>query len=72
LLTASACSICYNVGVRLQTSIKVAIAGIVLFLFGAFIFRAALRLASTAMHSLLGTLVLLGVVVWILASTRRR
>jgi hypothetical protein len=43
--------------VKPETSIKLAIAAVIVLLFAGFILRAALRLATTAMHSLLGLLV---------------
>ena len=45
---------CYNAGVKTGTSIKLAIAAVVVLLFAGFVLRAALRLAATAMHSLFG------------------
>jgi hypothetical protein len=45
---------CYNAFVKTQTSIKLAIAAVVVLLFAGIILRAALRLAATAMHSLFG------------------
>ena len=45
---------CYNAPVKTQTSIKLAIAAVVVLLFAGIILRAALRLAATAMHSLFG------------------
>jgi hypothetical protein len=43
--------------VKPETSIKLAIAAVVLLLFAGFVLRAAMRLAVTAMHSLFGLLV---------------
>jgi hypothetical protein len=57
--------------VRAETAVKVGVAGLLFFFFGAFILRAALRLASTAIHSLMGAVVLLGIVLWVLVKTRR-
>ena len=56
---------------RAETAVKVAIAGLLFFFFGAFILRAAVRLASTAMHSLMGAVILLGIVLWVVVKTRR-
>jgi hypothetical protein len=57
--------------VRAETAVKVAIAGVVLFFFGAFILRAALRLASTAMNSLMGVIILLALGLWLFVKARR-
>lgn len=50
-----------------ETSIKIAIAAVVLILFAGFILRAAMRLAATAMHSLFGMLVIVVLVVILFA-----
>ena len=60
---------CYNARVKSGTSIKLAIAALVVLLFAGFILRAALRLAATAMHSLFGAFV---IVVLILILFARR
>jgi uncharacterized membrane protein len=57
--------------VRVETGVKLAIAGVILFFFGAFILRAALRLASTAIHSLTGVAILLAIALWFLVKSRR-
>ena len=56
---------------RASTSIKLAIAGIFCIFFAGFILRAAMRLASAAMHSffILGLLAVVGI--WIAMSMRR-
>lgn len=41
-----------------ETSIKLAIAAVILLLFAGFVLRAAMRLAATAMHSMFGLLVI--------------
>jgi hypothetical protein len=58
---------CYNARVRTQTSIKLAIAAVVMLLFAGFILRAAMRLAATAMHSLFGAFVILVLIVILFA-----
>ncbi len=50
-----------------ETSIKLAIAAIVLLFFAGFVLRAAMRLAATAMHSLFGMLVVVVLVVLLFA-----
>jgi len=57
---------------RASTSIKLFIAGIICILFAGFILRAALRLASAAMHSFFILALVLGVAVWIMAKMRAR
>lgn len=55
---------------RSQTATKLAVAAVFCILFAGFVLRAALRLASTAMHSLMFA-VLLGVVaIWVFAKSR--
>jgi hypothetical protein len=61
---------CYNADVRTETSVKIAIAAIIVLLFAGFILRAALRLAATAMHSLLGAFVILALILWLFAKRR--
>lgn len=55
---------------RPASSFKLALAAVVVLLFAGFVFRAALRLASAAMHSLFVTILLAIVVVWIIAKLR--
>ena len=52
---------------RPQTSIKLAIAAVIAIVFAGFILRAAMRLASVAMHSLFFALLLVGVIAWLAA-----
>jgi hypothetical protein len=59
--------VCYNAVVKPETSIKLAIAAIIVLLFAGFILRAAMRLAATAMHSLFGMLVIVVLVVLLFA-----
>ena len=56
---------CYNGGVRSQTAIKLAIAAVITILFAGFILRAAMKLAATAMHSILGAIVIVVLVAWL-------
>ena len=58
---------CYNAPVKTETSIKLAIAAVVVLLFAGFILRAALRLAATAMHSILGAFVIVVLIVILFA-----
>jgi hypothetical protein len=55
---------------KLSTTAKLAIAAVVLLLFGGFALRAAMRLVSTATHSLFFGVLLLGMVIWIFASRK--
>jgi len=57
--------------VRPQTSIKLAIAAVIAIVFAGFILRAAMRLASVAMHSLFFAVLLLGVIAWLAAKQWR-
>lgn len=57
---------------RPQTSIKLAVAAVIAIVFAGFILRAAMRLASVAMHSLFFAILLVVVIVWIAAKSRRR
>jgi hypothetical protein len=56
--------------VKAETSIKLAIAAVVLLLFAGFILRAAMRLAATAMHSLFGAFVIIVLIVILFAKRR--
>lgn len=47
-----------------QTSIKLAIAGVIAIVFAGFVLRAAMRLASAAIHSLLGLAVVVILILW--------
>jgi len=60
--------VCYNRGVRTQT--KLAIAAVIAILFAGFVLRAAVRLASVAMHSLFFAILLVVVIAWIVAKLR--
>ncbi len=59
--------LCYKRTVKPETSIKIAIAAVVLLFFAGFVLRAATRLAMTAMHSLFGMLVIAVLVVLLFA-----
>jgi hypothetical protein len=52
------------------TAVKLALVAILALLFGGFALRAAMRLVSTATHSLFFGVLLLVMVVWIFASRR--
>jgi heme A synthase len=56
---------------RSSTTIKLAIAAVIAILFGGVALRAAMRLVSTATHSLFFGVLLLVMVVWIFASRKR-
>jgi heme A synthase len=60
--------VCYNRAVRTQT--KLAIAAVIAIFFAGFVLRAAVRLASVAMHSLFFAILLVVVIVWIVAKMR--
>jgi len=60
--------LCYNLAVRTQT--KLAIAAVIAIFFAGFVLRAAVRLASVAMHSLFFAILLVVVIVWIVAKMR--
>lgn len=62
---------CYNADVRTETSIKLAIGAVVVLVFAGFILRAALRLAATAMHSILGAFVIVALILLLFVKTRR-
>jgi hypothetical protein len=55
---------------RTQTAIKLAIAAVIAIVFAGFILRAAMKLAATAMHSILFAIVLVVLVVWVFAKRR--
>jgi hypothetical protein len=55
---------------RPSTSIKLAVAAVVALLFAGFVLRAAMRLASAAMHSMLVLVLVVIVVIWIAAKFR--
>ena len=55
---------------RPQTATKLAIAAVIAILFAGFILRAAMKLAATAMHSILGAIVIVVLVAWLFAKTR--
>jgi hypothetical protein len=50
---------------RTATSVKLAIAGVIALLFAGFILRAAMRLASAAMHSMLVLVLVVVIVLWV-------
>jgi hypothetical protein len=50
---------------RTSTSIKLAIAAVVALFFAGFVLRAAMRLASAAMHSMLMLVLICGVILWL-------
>jgi hypothetical protein len=56
--------------VRTSNSIKLAIAAVIALLFAGFVLRAAMRLASAAMHSMLVLVLLAVVVIWLVAKFR--
>jgi hypothetical protein len=49
---------------RTATSIKLAVAAVIALLFAGFILRAAMRLASAAMHSMLVLVLVVVIVLW--------
>ena len=53
-----------------STSIKLAIAAVIAIVFAGFVLRAAMRLASAAMHSMLVLVLLVIVVIWMAAKFR--
>ena len=53
-----------------STTIKLAIAAVIAILFSGFILRAAMKLAATAMHSLIGLVVILLLFGWVLLKPR--
>lgn len=55
---------------RASTSIKLFIAGVICILFAGFILRAALRLASAAMHSFFVLALVVGIAVWAMFKMR--
>jgi hypothetical protein len=55
---------------RPQTATKLAIAAVIAILFAGFILRAAMKLAATALHSILGAIVIVVLVAWVVAKTR--
>jgi hypothetical protein len=62
--------LCYNAVVRASTSIKLAIASVIAIFFAGFVLRAAVRLASVAMHSLFFAILLVVIGAWIFAKMR--
>jgi len=50
---------------RAATATKLAIAAVIAILFSGFILRAAMKLAATAMHSILGAIVIVVLVGWV-------
>ena len=55
---------------RPQTATKLAIAAVIAIFFAGFILRAAMKLAATAMHSILFAIVLIVVVGWVVVKMR--
>jgi len=62
--------VCYNAAVNRNSSMKLAIVAVVVILFAGVVLRAAMRLASVAMHSLFVTILLAVCVVWFIAKLR--
>jgi hypothetical protein len=56
--------------VRPQTATKLAIAAVVCILFAGIVLRAAMKLAATALHSILGAVVVVVLVAWLLAKMK--
>jgi len=54
----------------MTNSVKLAIAAVIAILFAGFILRAAVKLASAAMHSMFIAVLVLIVIVWVLAKFR--
>ncbi|HEY6136591.1 MAG TPA: hypothetical protein VI670_02380 [Thermoanaerobaculia bacterium] len=50
---------------RTSTSIKLAIAAVIALFFAGFVLRAAMRLASAAMHSMLALVLVVVIVLWV-------
>src|SRR5438132_147245 len=63
---AGAPRVCHTLATRMRTStsIKLAIAAVVALFFAGFVLRAATRLASAAMHSMLMLVVVAVVILW--------
>jgi hypothetical protein len=55
---------------RPQTATKLAIAAVIAILFAGFILRAAMKLAATAMHSILGAIVIVLLVAWVVVKAK--
>ncbi len=55
---------------RPQTATKLAIAAVIAIFFAGFILRAAMKLAATAMHSILGAIVVVVLVAWVVSKGR--
>ena len=55
---------------RTQTAVKLAAAGIICILFAGFVLRAAMKLAATAMHSILFAVLLVVLVLWMMVKRR--
>ena len=55
---------------RPQTATKLAIVAVIAIFFAGFILRAAMKLAATAMHSILFAIVLIVVVGWVVVKMR--
>jgi hypothetical protein len=56
--------------VRPQTATKLAIAAVIAIVFAGFVLRAAMKLAATAMHSILGAIVVVVLVAWVVAKMK--
>lgn len=56
---------------RASTATKLAIAAVIAILFAGIILRAAMKLAATAMHSILGAIVIVVLVGWVMMKTRK-
>jgi len=55
---------------RTQTAVKLAVAGVIAIFFAGFILRAAMKLAATAMHSILFAILLVVLAAWVLVKRR--
>ncbi|MEO6259044.1 MAG: hypothetical protein ABIP63_01795 [Thermoanaerobaculia bacterium] len=55
---------------RPQTATKLAVAAAFCIFFAGFVLRAAMRLASTAMHSMVFAVILVVLAVWVFAKAR--
>jgi LPXTG-motif cell wall-anchored protein len=56
---------------KLSTTVKLAIVAVIALLFGGLALRAAMRLVSTATHSLFFGVLLLVIVVWVFAKRKK-
>ncbi len=56
---------------RTQTAVKLTVAAVICILFAGFILRAAMKLAATAMQSMLFLIVVVVVVAWVAVKWKR-